>query len=614
LLQTAVSTDVLRFLDDAHHFTRENTYIANQAPLQLYASALIFAPESSLIKSCFKSCMPLWLTHPPEVAKAWNHDLLTLDGHASNITAMAFSPDDQYLASCAEDGMLRVCDAVTGECISTFSVRQSGETPSAIALSPRNNRIAVAYVDNSFYKRTREFFVTVFEFEDGTVVQTINRKHTGRPWQSNTTDVVVIVDGLQIRLVFRSEDTLSVATTESFMLEVWRMELHSDNLERVWWTDTRPESFGFPGPYQSLALSTNASLLLSSICGEGRISSWHLDSGTPASTYSITEHTSGFLALHGKDIIFETRREYKQTLKRISTQDDPVDVFFASGTDIFAIAHSNDKFAHTSEHTHATGGIQISILPKTPTSQDKKHPRSNLQGVRLTRDGERIILDCWDHLELRDVQGNNWLTSPTIENHFSRVFKVPSTSKDGSVIAMKVEGETLVWYVGSERFQRLPDIRSGMLGWPVILNNGKSIVFLFDERLVVWDLEKNQGIRSIDRVGRHIRYTIFSDDDKTLHKSGGTFDLEPGHRDVRYITPRQWHRRSEPIGLSHGLDWVQFRNEELLWLPNHYRPSDYTWAMNTVAIAQRHNGRVVVMKIVDPRDLSVPAATALGRS
>jgi hypothetical protein len=171
-----------------------------------------------------------------------------------------------------------------------------------------------------------------------------------------------------------------------------------------------------------------------------------------------------------------------------------------------------------------------------------------------------------------------------------------------------------VWYVGSERFQRLPDIRSDMLGWPVISNNGKSIVFLFAGRLIVWDLEKNQEIRSIDTVGRHIKYTIFSDDDKTLHTSGGTFDLEPGHRDVRYSTRRQWHRRPEPIGLSNGQDWVQFCNEDLLWLPNHYRPSDYTWAMNTIAIGQRHNGRVVVMKIVDPRDLSVPAAMALGRS
>lgn len=54
-------------LADAYQFARHNQYIADLAPLQLYASALVFAPNLSLIKTLFKSCMPSWLSSRPRI-------------------------------------------------------------------------------------------------------------------------------------------------------------------------------------------------------------------------------------------------------------------------------------------------------------------------------------------------------------------------------------------------------------------------------------------------------------------------------------------------------------------------------------------------------------------
>jgi hypothetical protein len=239
LLATA-ATDSLGILDDAYHFTLENTYIADLAPLQLYASALVFAPQDSLMKSSFRRCMPQWLTHPPRVVETWNHDTLTLKGHTSMVTAMAFSPDDRYLASCTHFGMLSVCDATTGECVSEFSVRQLGCMPFAIALSRNNNRIAVAYVDESFLEPSRGFFVTTHNFEDGTEVRMFNRQQTGRP----SSQLNQVSAGMGISLAFKSgtSDMLAVATLEECMLEVWCTGVHSDDFERVWGIDTRPDN------------------------------------------------------------------------------------------------------------------------------------------------------------------------------------------------------------------------------------------------------------------------------------------------------------------------------------------------------------------------------------
>jgi WD40 repeat protein len=603
--QTTVPTDVLRLLGDAYHFTRENTYIADLAPLQLYASAIVFAPEESLVKSCFKSCIPLWLTHPPEVAKTWNHDVLTLDGHDSRIIVMAFSPDDRYLASCAEDGMMRVCDATTGECVSRFSVRQSDHWPHAVVLSPSNNRAAIAYCDASFHERCRGFFVAIYDLEDGSVIRMLNRQQTGCPidrlYHSSA--------GMGICLAFKpgTSDMLAVATLEECMLEVWCTEVHSDDFERVWGIDTRPDN---PNIFQGLAMSMESSLILSSLHDGCLIASWDLETGTPGSTYSLEEHIDGFLALHGTDIIFETRpRHSPPVLKRLDTENGSVEIFSGSIYK-YAMAHANDKLAHTSFSTNV---IQISILQKNLTMESETRMESIVWQVQVTGDGEKTLVDYFDHLELRDAQGRIWSTSPvTLLRVFTALFP-PALSHDGNVIALKVESETLVWNVGLGRLQRVPDMESEILPSPVLSNDGKLIVFLSMQRLIVWDLEMDRECRSIDTANEiSISWIVFSEDDKVLLTSQGNLDLETGHWELADGYVPCSIVKPVSLGLSEGRDWVRFCDEDLLWLPERYRPNPGRCqhsSKNTIAIARDNS--VMTMRIFDPHGPSISAPLAL---
>jgi WD40 repeat protein len=600
-LRATASTDSLSILDDAYHFTRENTYIADLAPLQLYASALVFAPQDSLMKSSFRSCMPQWLPRPPRVLETWNHDTLTLNGHTSLVTALAFSPDDRYLASCTEFGMLSVCDATTGECVSEFSVRQLGCKPFAIALSTNNNRIAVAHGDESFLEPSRGFFVTTHNFEDGTEVRMFNRQQTGRP--SNQLDHVSA--GMGICLAFKSgtSDMLAVATLEECMLEVWCTGVHSDDFERVWGIDTRPYN---PNFFQGLAVSMESSLILASLHDGSLIASWDLETGTPGSTHSLEEHSHGFLALHGTDIIFETRPGHSPpVLKRLDTQNGPVEIFSESCRN-YAMAYANNKLAHTSLSTNV---IQISILPKDLTMETETRMESNVWQVQVTGDGEKTLVDYFDHLELRDAQGKIWSTSPiTLLRVFTALCQ-PALSHDGNVIALKVECETLVWNVGLGRLQRVPDMESEILPSPVLSNDGKLIVFLSTERLVVWDLETNHEFRSIDTANKiPISWIVFSEDDKVILTSQGNLDLGTGHWD-----PADGHVPCSDVkpllGLSEGWDWVRFCDEDLLWLPNRYRATQGQHSSkNTITLAQDKS--VMTMRIFDPHGpfLSTPGA------
>ncbi|KAK2731053.1 hypothetical protein FQN57_003639, partial [Myotisia sp. PD_48] len=87
------SDEIYPFVYDAKRFILFSQPIIHKAPLQLYCSALLFAPETSVIKNQFKGQIPLWFDHLPPMDTHWNAIEQTLEGHSRSVTSVAFSPD-----------------------------------------------------------------------------------------------------------------------------------------------------------------------------------------------------------------------------------------------------------------------------------------------------------------------------------------------------------------------------------------------------------------------------------------------------------------------------------------------------------------------------------------
>ena len=85
-----------------------------QAPLQIYYSALIFAPKRSIVRKQFTDQIPRWMQRLPEVQKDWSALLQTLEGHSDRVHSVAFSPNGKLIASGSGDRTVRLWEAATG--------------------------------------------------------------------------------------------------------------------------------------------------------------------------------------------------------------------------------------------------------------------------------------------------------------------------------------------------------------------------------------------------------------------------------------------------------------------------------------------------------------------
>ncbi|EXK78038.1 hypothetical protein FOQG_17268 [Fusarium oxysporum f. sp. raphani 54005] len=159
LVKTKEARQLTELFRDARRFILSHKRAIEIAPLQVYASALVFSPTHSLIRELFEKEELGWITLKPSVESDWNACVQTLEGHDGWVLSVAFSADGQWLASGSLDKTVKIWDAATGAC----TLEGHGESVWSVAFSADGQRLASGSNDET---------VKIWDAATGVCVQT----------------------------------------------------------------------------------------------------------------------------------------------------------------------------------------------------------------------------------------------------------------------------------------------------------------------------------------------------------------------------------------------------------------------------------------------------------
>jgi WD40 repeat protein len=585
------ASSTVETLADAYQFARHNQFIADLAPLQLYASALVFAPDLSIINNLFKPCMPLWLLSPPKVEGSWHGDKLKLEGHTAYTIAMSFSLDDKILGTCSQDGTTRLWDTTDASCSLTVSHGNGNYCPQAIAFSSDTSKFAVAYTH--FENRPPvNFEVTIYQTKTGTVLRTTRCSE-------------LLCNQLCLAVAFKEadhdHDAIVAVVGDMDQVQVWRSVNDSNILLRSW-TSRFPRRKTRSTIH--VAISQDASLCCSGVLvesGHSSISVLGSKTGAVISRHERDKWLSG-MSFSGSTLVCQMQQAGDILCLSLEGFDVQTPGPFTHLVEChgywgrFSLANGKDRVAFSARSNYT---VHVEKIPESKTVGRRTQGLFRRQVVVAPR-GD-LVADWNDGcLTMLDTKG---LVTQTItlnvDDKDMRFFTVRclTISPDCQHIAVGFIEGVAVWSIKNGQLLQYDDIKC-QYGLAFSSDN-RTLACVNDHETSLWDLESSElkllSTLDLDLEDFYNRRLEFSADGQALLTRRSRF----------HIATKTW--TTEPVGKEvssagkpTSLEWVQFDGEDLLWIPDAYR-ADFERRDargGTVALGQE-DGSVMVLNF-DP--------------
>ncbi|KAL2813604.1 hypothetical protein BJX63DRAFT_216969 [Aspergillus granulosus] len=223
------------FIQDAKRFLQYNQHCLQQAPLQVYFSALVFAPTQSIVKKQFKEQVLEWINQIPKVPVGWSPCLQTLEGHSDFVKSVVFRPDGKVLASASGDQTIRLWDLTTGQCLQTLESHSDFVT--SVVFRPDGKVLASASHDQTIRLwdpttgqclQTLEGHsdsVTSVAFRpDGKVLASASGDQTTRLWDPTTGQCLQTLEGHNdwvASVAFRPDGKVLASASHDETIRLW---------------------------------------------------------------------------------------------------------------------------------------------------------------------------------------------------------------------------------------------------------------------------------------------------------------------------------------------------------------------------------------------------------
>ncbi|KAM0520629.1 hypothetical protein ACHAPE_003026 [Trichoderma viride] len=563
-----VESQLAQFLEDAGKLIRSHASIIERAPLQAYASALVFTPVISETRAAqwkhrlpfikrLEGFKPHWDAHRQtlEAGGAVNNVAFspdgkmiasgrdksiqlwevstgifkqTLKGHSDQINSVAFSPDGKILASASHDNTIRLWEMSTGSHKQTLE-GHNGQI-NCVAFSPDGKILASASHDNTIrlwemstgsHKQTLEGHsepVSCVDFSpDGEVLASSSHDRTIRLWEVALGSCRQTFEGHgnRVRCVTFSPDGKILASAADYEpVRLWNtttasyqqtIEPHNDMILCA--------TFAPVGNILAVSLSKNTIQLWDT--GSWSERRWFKADSSPVSPLVLSPD-SNMLA-------FERAGETVQ-LGDIATEK-PWDTLTGHSAShaVNAIAFSPDGTtlaSASSDHTIRLWDVDLTNRQGTIKGHSDWDSQT-IKSLTFSPNGETLVLASDNGFQVWDTA--TWSCQQTITQVAMAFKAIVVFSPDGKILAVTRPDDVQLWDTNTPTWTcRLTQKGARPFNpfmAPIIAfssDNKTMATASQDETIRLWLWDATSGSTLWTLQGDEIHFVAFSPDGKTL--------------------------------------------------------------------------------------------------
>ncbi|KAM0310598.1 hypothetical protein ACHAO8_007964 [Botrytis cinerea] len=643
IIDSIKGSEITRFLYDAKRFILNYYSIADSSPLQLYSSALMFAPKKSIIRNTFHNYTPDWILQEPNIDLEWNAVIQTLEGHSGSVNSIAFSADSRLLASGSGDHTIKIWDPATGTLQQTLeghndwvrSIAFSADSK-LLASGSRDHTIKIWDAATGTLQQTLEGhsdWVNSIAFSaDSKLLASGSGDHTVKIWDATTGTLQQTLEGHNdwVRsIAFSADSKLLASGSRDHTIKIWDAT-----------TGTLQQTLeGHSGSINSVAFSADSKLLASG-SGNHTIKIWDAATGTLQQTLEGHNDWVRSIAFSADSkLLASGSRDHTIKIWDAATGTLHQTLEGHSGS-VYSIAFSADSkllASGSGDHTVKIWDAATGTLQQTFEGHS-----SSINSVAFSADSKLLASGSGNHtIKIWDAATGT--LQQTLEGHSGSVRSI-AFSADSKLLASGSRDNTIkIWDAATSTLQQTLE---GHNDWV------RSIAFSADSKLLVsgsgdhtimiWDVATSTLQQTLEGHNDWVRSIDFSADSKLLASGSDDHTIKiwdaatgtlqqtiEGHIGARSLsfditnsilitdtgcfrlainTNIPLHSSSRAInngthrqGLSIDEFWVIWNDQNLLWLPPDFRPESFTVSHTGSKLAIGcQSGRVFIIGINNP--------------
>ncbi|KAJ4020344.1 hypothetical protein NW761_014796 [Fusarium oxysporum] len=520
---------LLDLTQDARRFILSHGWAIRNAPLQIYASALIFSPRRSITRKLFEGQELSWITTKPAVAEDWDPCLATLEGHSDWVKSVVFSPDGQRLASASDDKTVMIWNATDGHCYATLQ-GHSGWVES-VAFSPDGQSLASASYDKTvkiwdaktgYCQATlqghSEWVKSVAFSPDGQRLASASNDNTVKIWDTTTSHCQVTLEGHrgQVQsLAFSPDGQRFVSASNDKTVKIW--DVTKDHCEATF--------EGHSGYVKAVAFSPDGHRLASA-SNDKTVKIWDAKTGYCQATLkghsgrveSVAFSPDGRCLVSASDDksvkVWDAKTGYCQATLEGHGDSVPYGQRLALPlwSKIVSIWNA------------ITGSCQVTLTGHS----------DHIKSVAFSPDGQHLASASYDKtIKIWDVTKEHYQT--TFESHSDRVQSVAFSPDSQRLASASWDRTVKIWDTTTGHCQATLEGHSGRVESVAFSANGQRLVSALDDKTVkIWDAKTGYCQATLEGHSGPVQSVAFSPDDRCLalalsDKTVKIWDAKTGH-------------------------------------------------------------------------------------